>query len=223
VPTNELLWTGLSFLLTLLVFSYILGDNPVFRFVLALLVGVTAGTLAVILIRQVIFPNLTRLVSGENIILAAIPIILSLLLVLKLIPRFSRIGNIPMAFLVGAASAVIIGGAIMGTLVSQVGASVSQFPRWNKILQGDGVIGLLEGGLVLLGTITSLLYFQFTRRVGKNGSTEQPAWVNFIRSVGKFFIVVTLGAMFAGVLSASITALVQRLSFLWESIHLLIG
>jgi hypothetical protein len=223
VPINDLLWTGLSFLLTLLVFSYILGDNPVFRSILAILVGVTTGILAVIVLRDVISPKLFRLISVGNIVLAAIPIILSLLLVMKLFPRIARVGNIPMAFLVGIAASVIVGGAILGTIVTQVSASVSQFTRWNKILDGNGVITFLEGGLVLFGTITSLLYFQFTRRAGKDGLTVQPGWMESIRSVGKFFIVVTLGAMFAGVFSASITALVQRLVFLWQSVQLFIG
>jgi hypothetical protein len=128
-----------------------------------------------------------------------------------------------MAFLVGAGAAVVIGGAILGTLITQVSASIMQFSSWNEIASGNGLINFLEGGLVLFGTIASLLYFQFTLRIKKDGSVGQPIWVNWIRSAGKFFIIITLGAMFAGVFSASITALVQRLAFLWDSIQTLIG
>jgi hypothetical protein len=128
-----------------------------------------------------------------------------------------------MAFLVGAGAAVVIGGAILGTLITQVSASITQFSSWKEIASGNGLINFLEGGLILFGTIASLLYFQFTIRTKKDGSDGESFLVNWIRSAGKFFIIITLGAMFAGVFSASITALVQRLAFLWDTIQTLIG
>lgn len=223
MPTSDLIWMLVSFVLTILVFSYILGDNPVFRVVLAILVGTTTGYLTVVLLTQVILQKLVQPILSGNFFLTAVPLILSLLLIMKLFPRFSRVGNIPMALLVGSVAAVVIGGAILGTLITQVSASITRFSSWNEIASGNGLINFLEGGLILFGTIASLLYFQFTRRTKKDGSVGEPLWVNWIRTAGKFFIIITLGAMFAGVFSASITALVQRLEFLWNSIQTLIG
>ena len=223
MPATDLVWMLVSFVLTILVFSFLLGDNPIFRLVLAILVGTTAGYLAVVLIQQVISPKLLRLIMSGNYILAAVPLILCFLLFMKLFPRFSRVGNISMAFLVGAGAAVVIGGAVFGTLVTQVSASISQFSSWDMLGKGDGLIDFFEAGLIFLGTIASLLYFQFTLRQKKDGTATQPVWFYSIRTVGKFFIVITLGAMFAGVFSASITALVQRLAYLWNSIRIFIG
>jgi hypothetical protein len=223
LPTSDLIWMLVSFVLTILVFSYILGDNPVFRVVLAILVGTTAGYLTVVLLSQVVLQKLLQPILSGNFFLTAVPLILSLLLLMKLFPRFSRVGNIPMAFLVGAGAAVVIGGAILGTLITQVSASITQFSSWKEIASGNGLINFLEGGLILFGTIASLLYFKFTIRTKKDGSDGESFLVNWIRSAGKFFIIITLGAMFAGVFSASITALVQRLAFLWDTIQTLIG
>lgn len=212
-----------SFILTLLVLSFVLGDNPAFRFALEILVGSTAGYFAVILIRQVIAPKLIYDLLIGNYIVAAIPLILSVLLILRLIPRFSRIGNIPLAYLAGTGAAVVIGGAIFGTLMTQVSASATQFSSWKTLTSGEGGINFLEGLFVLFGTIAALLYFQFTLRADKSGSTAQPKSIETIRSAGKVFIIVTLGAVFAGVFNASVTALVSRLAFLWDTIRLLIG
>jgi hypothetical protein len=113
--TSELIWTFVSFILTVLVFSYLLGDNPVFKFVSALFVGITAGYFAVVIIYQVILARLVApLLQGS--IVSLIPLVLSGLLLLKLSPRLSRAGDIPMAVLVGVGAAVAIGGAVLGTL-----------------------------------------------------------------------------------------------------------
>jgi hypothetical protein len=219
----DLAWTVVSFILTLLVFSYIFGDNPVFRFSLALLVGCTTGYFAVILIQQFIGPQILLTFQSGNFQLAAVPLILSILLLFRLIPRYSRLGNIPLGFLVGTSAAVIIGGAIFGTLIPQVNASIRQFSSWQSLASPVGLIKFLEGGLILFGTATSLLYFQFTLRKRDEATNTTQGIFGWMRLAGKFFIVATLGAVFAGVFSASITALVSRLAFLWESVRLLIG
>lgn len=219
----DLAWTVVSFILTLLVFSYIFGDNPVFRFSLALLVGCTTGYFAVILIQQFIGPQILLTFQSGNFQLAAVPLILSILLLFRLIPRYSRLGNIPLGFLVGTSAAVIIGGAIFGTLIPQVNASIRQFSSWQSLASPVGLIKFLEGGLILFGTVTSLLYFQFTLHRRDEATNTTQGIFGWMRPAGKFFIVATLGAVFAGVFSASITALVSRLAFLWESVRLLIG
>lgn len=219
----DLAWTVVSFILTLLVLSYIFGDNPVFRFSLALLVGCTTGYFAVILIQQFIGPQILLTFQSGNFQLAAVPLIMSILLLFRLIPRYSRLGNIPLGFLVGTSAAVIIGGAIFGTLIPQVNASIRQFSSWQSLASPVGLIKFLEGGLILFGTVTSLLYFQFTLRKRDEATNTTQGIFGWMRLAGKFFIVATLGAVFAGVFSASITALVSRLAFLWESVRLLIG
>jgi predicted membrane protein len=43
IPTGDLIWGIIGFLLSILVFSYLIGDNPLFRFAIHLFIGVSAG------------------------------------------------------------------------------------------------------------------------------------------------------------------------------------
>ena len=46
----------LGFVLTLLIFSYLIGDNPLFRITVHIFIGVSAGFAAVIALENVILP-----------------------------------------------------------------------------------------------------------------------------------------------------------------------
>lgn len=217
---SELIMTVVGFVLTLLVFSYLLGDNPFFRFVSALLVGVTLGYFTVIIVYQVILTRLVAPIYQGN-LLAIIPAILSGLLLLKLSPRLSSFGNTSLALLVGVGAAVAVGGAVMGTLFGQVKASIANFgpemiaggPQWELIA---------EGVFFLVGSLSSLVYFDFRTRKKEHQEPRRPFLVRFIAGIGKFFIAITLGAVFAGVLTSAITALVERSNFLIEALSLLV-
>ena len=48
----------MAFLLTLFIFSYLIGDNPLFRIAVYIFVGVSAGYVAAVACRQVLWPDL---------------------------------------------------------------------------------------------------------------------------------------------------------------------
>ena len=123
-------WIGafLGFVLTLLVFSYLIGDNSLFRITLHIFIGVSAGFAAVVAIYNVILPRMIEPIFMSNRseqLLALFPLILAGLLIAKISPRFAFIGNLPMSYLVGVSAAVAIGGAVTGTLIPQVLASMN--------------------------------------------------------------------------------------------------
>jgi hypothetical protein len=214
----DLVWTLTGFLLTLLVFSYIFGDNFLFRLAMYIFVGVTAGYLAVIVIYQLLWPRLLQpiLVSVTDfpkLIILLIPALLSVLLLFKISPSLSRLGNIPVGFLVGTGAAVTIGGAVIGTLFGQISGTLKMF----DFQPGAGRLGqLLIGLIILFGTVTTLIYFHFS--AGKKGedSPKRPAWIELLAGIGQVFIAITLGALFAGVYIAAMTALVDRVNFIQE-------
>lgn len=204
----DILWTAISFLLTLLILSFIFGDNPLFRIAAYLFVGVSAGYAAVLIIYQIMWPRVVvPIVSGEWV--TAIPLALGLLLTFRLVPSASRMGNLSMAYLAGTAAAVAIGGAMIGTLVAQTRGAVASFDQ-----AGAGGSQLIEASVMLVGTITTLIYFQFSARSQPNQPAQRPALVEALAQLGKLFIAITLGALFAGVLSAALVALIDRIGFL---------
>ena len=211
--STELIWTIASFLLTLMVFSYLFGDNPVFRFVSALLIGVSAGYFFVILVFQVILPRLVApILAGTTITL--VPLLLSGLLLLKLSPRLAKFGNISMAFLVGTGAAVAIGGVLLGTLIGQMKGAIAAFGAQSS----TPLYVILEASFMLLGTVASLVYFNFGARNTAKGGPKRGILTAIVSWIGQFFIAVTLGAVFAGVLTAAITALIERSDFIVQTI-----
>jgi len=215
--------TGLiGFLFTLLVFSYILGDNPLFRMAIYIFVGVSAGYVASVIWWQVLWPDLfLPLLAGlvTDRYLLAIPLILGLLLLAKAFPSLSKIGGLPMAFLVGVAAAVAIGGAVMGTLIPQIQAALTPFDLpAAKAVGASPIERLLEGSVFLVGTISTLVYFHFGARRVPDGPPRRSRLIEWIAWVGRVFIAVTFGVLFAGVYAAAMTALIERLTFLWNFI-----
>jgi hypothetical protein len=212
---SDFIWSIAAFIITLLVLSYVLGDNPLFRVVAYIFVGVSTAYAAVLIVYQILFPRLiVPLLSGslaEKLALL-IPAVICLLLVFKLFPRLSSLGNPSMAFLVGVGAAVAITGAVTGTLFGQINGALAPFDISNT--SGTNWAGqLLSGVILLIGTISSLAYFQFTAQ--KRGTkVTRSAPLELLSIIGQAFIAITLGALFAGVLSAALTALIERIDFI---------
>ena len=215
----DFLWMAVGFLLTLFIFSYIFGDNLFFRIAVYLFIGAAAGYALVLVVYQVIIPRLvTPIVLGTNAEMLKVlpPAVLSLLLLTKFSPRLSRLGNLPMAILTGVGAAVAVGGALVGTTVPQIVAlwNVFEHESLSKLVTaGNTHVGLAAALLLLLGSITSLAYFHFTIN-GKRSDGKHPAWLEAVAGIGKVFIGITLGAVFAAVLLSSLTALAERLTFI---------
>ncbi len=209
------LFTGaISFLLTLMVLSYLIGDNPVFRVAVYIFIGVAAGYAAAVAWHQVIYPRLViPLLAGSlaERVLAVVPLVLAILLLFKLSPRTARLGNPSMAFLVGVGAAIAVGGAITGTLFPQVQASMSRF---NLSTAGQFWLEKISEGIVMLiGTITTLVYFHYGAKATAAGP-RRGKLTGILGWVGQAFIAITFGVLFAGVLMAAVAALIERLNFL---------
>jgi len=209
----ELISGALSFLFTLLILSYVVGDNPAFRTAVHAFVGVSTGYIAISVFRLVILDKLFMpLINGtmsERIFLA-FPLVLGLFLLGKMLAGTEWIGRPVVAFLVGVGIAAAIGGAVLGTIFPQILAAGGMFDIRSSESAGSLALNLATGAFALIGTIATLAYFQFTV-IGKSASTGKRGWfMGFLALLGQVFIVIALGAIFAGVLAASLTAFVDR-------------
>jgi hypothetical protein len=218
----DFLWMVVSFVLTVCVFSYLFGDNPLFRFATGLLIGVSAGYFAVVIIYQVLLPKLVvPLLQGSFI--ALIPLLLSGLLLSKLSPKLSRLGNLPVTYLVAIGAAIAIGGSLLGTLFTQIKGAINTFAPVAAASPNQKWILVLEGGFILVGTIAALVYFNFSMIKTKGISSNRSPLVRLFSGIGQFFIAITLGAVFAGVMTSTITALIERSSFIVSVIKIFLG
>lgn len=215
-------WIGvLSCLFTVLILSYVIGDNPAFRLAIHVFIGISAGYVAAIVLLQVIANKLivplamtpiSLIMQGDvqqwtTLLLLLVPLLLGMMLLTKLSPRAEWLGRPVVAFLVGTGAAAAVAGAITGTIYPQV-ADLAK-----ALAPGKGWTDLFTGGIILLGTVATLAYFQFTV-IGKKPSAANHglgARINAVLSlIGQSFIAITLGTLFAGVFSAALAALIDR-------------
>lgn len=218
----DLIGVILGFIFTLLVFSYILGDNPLFRLTIHIFIGVAAGYAGIVAIYNVLLPRLiVPLFSadrGEQ-LLTLVPILLSLLLLAKLSPRLARVGNIPMAYLVGAGAAAALGGTVIGTLFPQSTATMNLFDLQAAREAGTNLgAQFIDAVVILVGTLATLAYFHFGVRSDPDRQPQRQGWIDGLSQIGSVFIAIAFGVLFAGVYAASLTSLVQRLYFLVDFI-----
>lgn len=218
-----------SFLFTLLIFSYLLGDNPLFRIAVYIFVGVASGYIAAVAWWQVIWLRLGYpLIFGSISLIEKgfllVPLFGSLLIFMKVSPRLAGMGRIVMAFLVGVGAAVTIVGSLGGTLLPQVSGTINAF---DLNAAGARNIGFIEavssGAIILAGTVFTLIYFQFGARPNADGSMRRSKVVEALAWAGRIFIGITLGAVFAGVYAAALTALIERIASLINFITSFIG
>ena len=211
----EIISALVGFLLTVMVFSYLIGDNPLFRIAVYLFIGVSSGYAATVIVYYVLLPRLGLFQSNDlnQLILAIIPLLFGVSLLAKLSPRISWIGNFAMAVLVGVGAAVAIGGALLGTLMPQVGSAINTF----DVSAAGGGLGvaskLFQGVVMLSGTVFTLASFHFSAGRAADGTPKRNRIVEGIAWVGRLFIAITLGVLFAGVYVSALTAMIERWSF----------
>jgi hypothetical protein len=139
--------------------------------------------------------------SAADILIRTVPpVLLGLLLFAKLSPRYAWLGSPSMAFLVGVGAAAALGGSVLGTLFPQIQATAS--------------LASFQAFVILVGTVLTLLYFQFSTLKERSGPPWLAKAIEVMRWGGQLFIAITFGVLFAGVYSAALSALIERLNFL---------
>jgi hypothetical protein len=219
--------TVVAVLLTLFVFSFLLGDNVLYRLAEHLFVGVAVGYAVVAAFHWVLVPRLllplAESLEGQNweqAALSLIGLLLGLLLLLKPVRSLSWWGNVSVALLLGVGAALAIGGALLGTLIPQV-AATGDVPRY-LAMYGPG-LGLLSGIIVVVGTIGVVLHMTFGR--GREGrlAALQDAVVQSWGGLGRWFILVAFAAILATTFLSRLSLLVGRVQFLLDSVQGLLG
>jgi hypothetical protein len=211
----EVISAFIGFSLTLMIFSYLIGDNPLFRIAVYLFVGVASGYAATAIVYYVLVPKvIVPLRDPGQLAYMIVPLLLCVSLLAKLTPRISWIGNFAMAVLVGVGAATAVGGALLGTLIPQAQASMEALNLRSASSGTDAFLKLAEGIVMLAGTVLTLAYFQFGAKRAADGSVRRNAIFEFLAWGGRVFIAITFGVLFAGVYMAALTAMIERLSSL---------
>jgi hypothetical protein len=215
-------------ILTLMVFSYIFGDNVLFRLATHIFVGVAVGYAIIAVLYGVwhkFFIPAVQAGDTQNIVIVLPAVLLSAFLILKIRPQQSKIasalGNIPLALVLGVGTALAIGGALFGTLLPQTTATMNISLNLNHYPDTDNQVGLvlwLNNIIIMLGTIGTFFYFTFAVRAHGLLGGFREGFVRFWAGMGRLMIIFTLAALFANTFSSRVALLISRLVFLTSSV-----
>jgi hypothetical protein len=215
---HDIFAVWIAAILTLMVYSYLLADNPLYRLAEHLFVGSSVGYTAVIVFHNILRPHLFERLQ-EN---AAdnwpylIPLLFGVLLLTKAGRSVAWLGNASLAFLFGVGAALAIGGALLGSFLPQIQASwLSLSPA-----TAGGLEAAVDNLCIAVGTIGTLTYFYFTMGTGKKPGSKL---IRFWAVIGKWVILITFGAIFGNRIMSYVSLLIERVNFLLSDWLGLIG
>jgi hypothetical protein len=198
-------WAGLGIMvaagLTIAMYSFLYKDNPVFKFVEHLYIGVSVGYWLILTIYDTLLPNLFKpLFSAQPKLILIIPLLLGVLMLSRFIPKYAWLARWPIAFIVGYGAGIAIPTFIKANILVQAqSAMVVPGPEDSWWLVVSAVIALV-------GVVAVLIYFFF--------SLEHKGTIGRISRVGVLFLMISFGASFGLTVMARISLLIGRMNFL---------
>ena len=212
----EVLWTWIAAGLTLAIFSFLYKDNPFYKFAEHIYVGSSAAFWFIYLWYFDIKPKLLdawAMNTGLEKYILIVPAVLSVMMLTRFIPQIAWISRWAIAFTVGMGAGLGITGALQGFLVPQVQATL--LPLWERVSESFlyNLGHSLNNLLLVLGAITSIFYFYFSR--------EHRGGLGVLSKIGITFIMVAFGASFGYTIMARVSLLIGRIYFLFHDwLHL---
>lgn len=201
-----LIWHGLAVLMTLAIFSFLLGDNPVYKFAERLWVGVSTGYWTMLLFHTSFVDKVWEPIVHQKHFIYLIPTALGILMWFRISPRLGWLSRYALAFYIGISTGVFIPLAFKTSIFLQVEGAV-------RPIHAD--IAGLNYVLVLIGFVCSLAYFFFSRpHTGAFG---------VISKMGIYTLMVGFGAGFGLTVMGRVALVVQRVIFLRDYFVTLTG
>jgi len=197
---------GIATLLSLMVLSRAIGDNPLYRIAQYLLVGVALGYTAAVLVNQALVPPVTQAIIGPFALETWVILGISAGLLVLFCFRFGRqrasyLANIPLAVLFGVGAALALVGAARGTIVPQLLDTIAL-----QRLQNINLGALIGNFALITAVVITLLAFTYTQR------TEQPSAAGrVVRQIGRGLVLAAFGVFLAGAVTTYIVALVTQI------------
>ena len=210
-------------LLTVMVFSYLLGANPLWRIAQSLLVGVSVGYVSLVVLTQVVAPQVARVIeppagaAPTDRWLAAVPVALGVLLLLRVAYPGAWPASFGLNLVVVVGASLALGGALAGVVVPQALDTMRLLSMGN--LDAAGIAALVGNIVLVIGVVCALAYFAFGARA--DGTRFAP--VRQMSMVGRWVLVLAFGAILGSLVTTFYAALIERLAFLVNFVETLIG
>jgi len=199
VSSVEIIQIWVAAFFTLAIFSFLYKDNPFYKLAEHIFAGLSAGYYVGLIWKAVIIQQLwDPMLAGSWWLV--IPGILGMLMFARLWPRISWVSRIALAFVMGNTAGIFLITQLHGIVLPQMQATM-------LALGGtDGFSSALLAIVVVVGVISTLIYFYFSK--------EHTGVLGVTARVGIWFIMVSFGAHFGYTVMARISLLIGRVYFL---------
>jgi hypothetical protein len=191
--------TWVAAVVTVAAWSYFAGARRIFRIAQYLLAGLATGLLVLVAVREVLWPLMATPMLADPAADVVPWIGLALVSLLVGARWFSpTAGTVPVSLLLAATAAFALGGAVIGTVLPQLGASV--------VPVAAGPADLVNG--LISGAITVLVLFGFLHGVRRNRASSVAA------GTGRWLLLGGIGGWLGFLLVSRLALLVDRVGFL---------
>jgi hypothetical protein len=200
--------------LTLLIFSFLYKDNPLFKLAEHLYVGVSVGYIIIKTYDTVIVHLVVKPIVENGEITLLIPVVIGMLMLSRYVPKAAWMSRYAFAFIVGMGAGLAIPRTISSFILKQIEDTV------RPLLSIAGPDGLtfsmnllnpasnLNAIIILLGVGSVLFYFFF--------SIEHSGAGRAVARTGVIFLMISFGAGFGYTVMARMSLLIGRLTDLIE-------
>ena len=191
--------TIIAGLLTLAILSFLYRDNPAYKMAESLLIGVSIGYFLVITWTKTIMDLLVDPLFYDAKWPLVIPMALGIMMFGRFHKKTSSLSRIPIAVLIGSGAGVAIPAMLEARILKQVSATVG------PLLTDTGMpdISVI---VVLIGVLTTLSYFYFSR--------EHKGTLGVSAKVGTYFLMAFFGTTFGYTVMSRMSTFIGRMEFL---------
>ena len=214
LPFESIVGAWVATGLTLLIFSFLYKDNPLFKLAEHLYVGVSVGYVIVKTYDTVIMQLIVKPIVDNKEFALLIPVAIGMLMLTRYVPKVAWMSRYAFAFIVGMGAGLAIPRTVSSFILKQVedtirpllsmtGSEVVTFSM--NLLNPASHINAI---IILLGVSSVLFYFFFSiehRGVGKA-----------VARTGIIFLMISFGAGFGYTVMARMSLLIGRLTDLIE-------
>ncbi|HUV30496.1 MAG TPA: hypothetical protein VMY05_05315 [Acidobacteriota bacterium] len=191
--------TVVAGVLTLAIFTFLYRDNPVYRMAESILIGVSIGYFLVITWTNSLMDLLFQPLLTQGEWPLVVPLVLGFLMFTRFVRRATWLSRIPMAVLIGSGAGVAIPAMLNARTLKQMSATVVP-------LLGESGWFDFSGLIVLLGVLSTLSYFYFSR--------EHRGLLGVSARIGTYFLMIFFGTTFGYTVMSRMSTFIGRVEFL---------
>ncbi|MFH2037407.1 MAG: hypothetical protein ABIJ45_13480 [Candidatus Zixiibacteriota bacterium] len=188
--------------LILSLFSFLYKDNKFYKMSEHIFAGLSAGYYVGLIWHSVIIQQLINPMFDNGKWFLIFPGILGILMFARLIPKWSWVSRVSLAFVIGNTAGIYIIQSLHGSIMLQVAPMVTSIGG----SAGNFSTSLLTL-IVTVGVISTLIYFYFSK--------EHTGLMGYTAKVGIWFIMIAFGAHFGYTVMGRISLLIGRAQFLY--------